>query len=161
MSNNFVLKCWIRSSANFFPTHTSVVQFFCRQHLLFKCMMYVLCIQSLSCIQLFCDPMDCSPPSPQSMGFPRQEYWSGFLFPPAGDLPDPGIEPMSSASSALQAGSLLLSHLLTSALQIELHSSGKRAGGQCQGSSEDCTGIKWYKLIYQVMRENMRTLIYI
>ena len=31
------------------------------------------------------------------MGFPRQKYWSGFPFPPPGDLPDPGIEPMSPA----------------------------------------------------------------
>ena len=31
------------------------------------------------------------------MGFPRQEYWSGFPFPPPGDLPDPGIEPRSPA----------------------------------------------------------------
>ena len=29
------------------------------------------------------------------MGFPRQEYWSWLLFPSPGDLPDPGIEPMS------------------------------------------------------------------
>ena len=31
------------------------------------------------------------------MGFSRQEYWSGFLFPPPGDFPDPGMEPMSPA----------------------------------------------------------------
>ena len=31
--------------------------------------------------------------APPSMGFPRQEYWSGLPFPPPGDLPDPGIEP--------------------------------------------------------------------
>ena len=31
------------------------------------------------------------------MGFPRQEYWSGLLFPSPGDLPDPGIEPASPA----------------------------------------------------------------
>ena len=37
-----------------------------------------------------------------STGFPRQEYWSGLLFPP-GSLPDPGIEP---GSPALQAYSL-------------------------------------------------------
>ena len=37
------------------------------------------------------------------MGFSRQEYWSGLLFPSPGDLPDPGIEPRS---SALQADSL-------------------------------------------------------
>ena len=37
------------------------------------------------------------------MGFSRQEYWSGFLFPSPGDLPHPGIEPKS---PALQADSL-------------------------------------------------------
>ena len=40
-----------------------------------------------------------------SMGFSRQEYWSGLPFPPPGDLPDPGIKP---AVPALQADSLLL-----------------------------------------------------
>ena len=35
--------------------------------------------------------------APLSMGFSRQEYWSGFPFPSPGDLPDPGIEPGSSA----------------------------------------------------------------
>ena len=38
---------------------------------------------------------------PLSMEFPRQEYWSGLPFPPAGDLPDPGIESVSSVSPAL------------------------------------------------------------
>ena len=32
------------------------------------------------------------------MGFPRQEYWSGLLFPSPGDLPDPGIEPVCVSS---------------------------------------------------------------
>ena len=36
-----------------------------------------------------------------SMGFSRQEYWSGLPFPPLGDLPDPGIEPASLASPVL------------------------------------------------------------
>ena len=36
-----------------------------------------------------------------SMGFSRQEYWSGLPFPPAGNLPDPGIKPISPVSSAL------------------------------------------------------------
>ena len=35
--------------------------------------------------------------APLSMGFPRQEYWSALPFPPPGDLPDPGIKPVSSA----------------------------------------------------------------
>ena len=38
---------------------------------------------------------------PLSMGFPRQEYWSELLFPPPGDLPNPGIEPASLMSPAL------------------------------------------------------------
>ena len=42
--------------------------------------------------------------APQTMGFSRQEYWSGLPFPPPGDLPDPGIEPTSPASSALAGG---------------------------------------------------------
>ena len=41
---------------------------------------------------------------PLSMGFPRQECWSGLPFPSPGDLPDPGIEP---TPPALQADSLL------------------------------------------------------
>ena len=40
------------------------------------------------------------------MGFSRQEYWSGLPFPTPGDLPNPGIEPMSPASSALAGGFL-------------------------------------------------------
>ena len=39
--------------------------------------------------------------APLSMGFSRQEYWSGLPFPPSEDLPDPGIEPMSLVSPAL------------------------------------------------------------
>ena len=42
--------------------------------------------------------------APLSMGFSRQEYWSGLLFPPPEDLPDPGME---LGSCALQADSLL------------------------------------------------------
>ena len=50
--------------------------------------------------------------APLSMGFPRQEHWSGFPFPSPGDLPDPGIKPESPALQAdsfffLQADSLL------------------------------------------------------
>ena len=41
---------------------------------------------------------------PGSMGFSGQEYWSGLSFPPPGDLPDPGMEPVSPASPALAGG---------------------------------------------------------
>ena len=42
------------------------------------------------------------------MGFSRQEYWSGLLFPYPGDLPNPGIEPTSLMSPALAGGFLSL-----------------------------------------------------
>ena len=42
--------------------------------------------------------------APLSLGFPRQEYWSGLLCPPPGNLPDPGIEPKSLLSLALAGG---------------------------------------------------------
>ena len=51
--------------------------------------------------------MDCSPPD-FSMGFSRQEYWSGLPFPFPGNLPNPGIEPMApDVSPAFQADLLL------------------------------------------------------
>ena len=46
-------------------------------------------------------PDSLQPMAPLSMGFSRQEYWRGLPFPPAGDLPDPGIEPTALRSPAL------------------------------------------------------------
>ena len=54
-------------------------------------------VKSLSCVQLFATPWTIAYPAPWSMGFSRQEYWSGLPFPSPGDLPDPGIEPVSPA----------------------------------------------------------------
>ena len=45
----------------------------------------------------FSTPWTVARQAPLSLGFPRQEYWSGLPFPPPGDLPDPGIEPMPPA----------------------------------------------------------------
>ena len=56
--------------------------------------------QSLSCARLFATPRTVARQAPLSMGFSRQEYWSGLPFPSPGDLPNPGIEP---GSPALQA----------------------------------------------------------
>ena len=69
-------------------------------------------------------PMDCSPPGSFVHGtfFPRQEYWSGLPLPSPGDLPDPGIEPMS---PAWQVDSLPLSHLGRSCLLPELNQNAK------------------------------------
>ena len=60
-------------------------------------------MKSLSCVRLFVTPWTVAYQAPPSLGFSRQEYWSGLLFPSPGDLPDPGIEP---GSQALQADTL-------------------------------------------------------
>ena len=53
------------------------------------------------------DLLDCSPPGSSVHGiFFRQDYWSGLPVPSSGDLPDPGIEPISPASPELQTDSL-------------------------------------------------------
>ena len=54
--------------------------------------------------------MDCSPPGSSVHGILQARYWSGLPCPPHEDLPDPGINPASSVSPALQADSLPLSH---------------------------------------------------
>ena len=60
-------------------------------------------VKSLSCVQLFATPWTVAYQAPPSMGFSRQECWSGLPFPSPGDLPNPGIEP---GSPALQADTL-------------------------------------------------------
>ena len=52
-------------------------------------------VKSLSRVQLFVTPWTVAHQASQSMGFSRQEYWSGLPFPSPGDLPYPGIEPES------------------------------------------------------------------
>ena len=53
--------------------------------------------------------MDYSSPGSSVRGFSRQEYYRGLLCPPPGDLANPGTEPASPVTPALQADSLLLS----------------------------------------------------
>ena len=79
------------------------------------CVCVCVCARARVCakllhIQLFATPWTVAHQSPLSMGFSRQEYWSGLPFPAPGNLPNPGIEPASVASPALQADSLPLSH---------------------------------------------------
>ena len=61
-------------------------------------------VKSLSHVRLFATPWTVAYQAPPSMGFSRQEYWSGLPFPSPGDLPDPGIKP---GSPSLQADTLL------------------------------------------------------
>ena len=57
-------------------------------------------VKLLSRVQLFVTPWTVAYQAPPSMGFSRQEYWSGLPFPSLGDLPDSGIEPKSPALEA-------------------------------------------------------------
>ena len=62
----------------------------------------VLCVLiHFSRVRLFATPRTVARQASLSMGFSKQEYWSGLPFPYPGDLPDPGIEPMSLASPAV------------------------------------------------------------
>ena len=60
-------------------------------------------VKLLSRVRLFATPWTTAYQAPPSMGFSRQECWSGLPFPSPGDLPDPGNEP---GSPALQADAL-------------------------------------------------------
>ena len=64
--------------------------------------------KSFCCVQLCVTLWTVACQAPLSMGFSRQEYWSGFPCPPPGNLPDSGIEPASLTYPALAGGSLPL-----------------------------------------------------
>ena len=64
------------------------------------------CVCSVSRVQIFVTPWTVAHQAPLSMGFSRQEYWSGLPCTPPGNLPDPGIEPVSPTSLAFQADAL-------------------------------------------------------
>ena len=64
-------------------------------------------VKSLSRVRLFAIPWTVAYQAPRSIGFSRQEYWSGLLFPSPGDLPNPGIEPRA---AALQTDALPSEH---------------------------------------------------
>ena len=66
-----------------------------------------MCVQLFSCVELFETLWPVAHQAPLSMGFFRQEYWSGLPFPPSGNLPHLGME---SKSPSLEADSLPLSH---------------------------------------------------
>ena len=72
-----------------------------------------MCACELSCfshVWLFVTLWTVAHQAPLSMGFFRQEYWSGLPCPPQGDLPNSGIKPASPAAPAPHADSLPLSH---------------------------------------------------
>ena len=68
-----------------------------------------MCVPVVSCfshVQLFTILWTVAYQAPLSVGFSKQEYWSGLPCPPLGDIPDPGMKPTSPVSPALQMDSL-------------------------------------------------------
>ena len=66
---------------------------------------FCCCLATKWCLTL-CDPKDYSPPGSSVHGIPQQEYCSGLTFPSPGDLPDPGIEPVSHTHVSCIVGGL-------------------------------------------------------
>ena len=66
--------------------------------------MYVCMLSRFSHVQLFATLWTVAHQAPLSIGFSRQEYWSGLPCPSPGNLPDPGIEPVFLMSLALASG---------------------------------------------------------
>ena len=60
-------------------------------------LLLLLLLSRFSRVQLFATPWTVAHQAPLSIGFSRQEYWSGLPFPSPGNLPNPGIEPGSPA----------------------------------------------------------------
>ena len=80
---------------NHYVVHLKLIQY---------CMSIMCCAKLLQSCPTLSNPVDHSLGSPLSMGFSRQEYWSGLPCPPPGHLPNPGIKFMSLMSLALEGG---------------------------------------------------------
>ena len=94
--------CWVSQRA-FERQHHHHQQPFIEHSLWDRHYGHVCMLSWFSCVRPFVTPWTIAHQASLSMGFSRQEYWSGLLCPPPGDLPDSGIE---SWSPALQADSL-------------------------------------------------------
>ena len=101
---------------------------------------------ALSCVHLLVTLWTVACQSPLSLGFSRQEYWSGLPFPLPGDLPDPGIEPLSPVLAGrfftpeLPGKSYLyinktLKGNKKNANQVGTSGLNKQQGGKCPGFS--------------------------
>ena len=78
-------------------------------------------LRRFSHVQLFVTPWTVACQAPLSVGFPRQEYWSGLPFPSPGDLPDPGIEPVSLTSPAWALAGRFFTTITTWVMYHKIH----------------------------------------
>ena len=81
---------WLTKSSNF--PNLDCILFVCFSSSLQNFVKLTMYSCMLSCVQLFATPRTIACQAPLSMGFPRQEYWSGLPFPPLRYLSNPGIE---------------------------------------------------------------------
>ena len=77
----------------------------------------LLVVQLHSCVWLFATPWAVAHQALLSMGFPRQEYWSGLVYAPPKDLLNPAIEPASPSAPALAGRSFATSAILEDELE--------------------------------------------
>ena len=89
-----VLKEEFHSGKSRVPGHALTRLVYARMR---ACVCVCMRAQLLSHIQLFVTPCTVACRAPLSMGFSKREYWGGLPFPTPGDLPDPGMEPVSPA----------------------------------------------------------------
>ena len=73
------------------------------------CVCVCVCVSHFSRVQPLATPWTEARQAPLSMGFSRQEYWSGLPCPPPGDLSDPGIKPASVTSTCTSRQALTIS----------------------------------------------------
>ena len=90
----YICVCMYFSSSDSLPLITQYGVFV-------PCGILMLLLSSFSCDRLCVTLWTAAHQTPLSMGFSRQGYWSALPCPSAGDLPDPGIEPGSSAVQAI------------------------------------------------------------
>ena len=95
-------------------------------------MCLLVCMLSFfNCVRLFSTPWSIACQVPLSVGFSRQERWSGLPCPPLGDLPDPGTEPVSLLCPALAGGFFTPEPPGKPSVAIRVYSEGKPTGLLC------------------------------
>ena len=108
---NYISSCWDRYGLSgtamrmprFNPPDSILVRFpFINFHKILTA--YACMLSHFSHVRLSAALWTAACQAPLSMGFSRQEYWSGLMCPPPGYLPDPGIKPKSPGSPALAGG---------------------------------------------------------